>query len=290
MIGMIIGALFGSGVVLIWSRSWPQDETKLGVKKSQAKWQVKIDNQLEAIGLKGFKSHHLILVSILFSLFIFVLTLAFSKASIPSLSLALITVFLPYLLISNLARKRSIQLRGVWPDVIDLVSSAVRAGLSIPEALSQLGDKGPEEIRQSFQEFAADYQATADLSYCLDRLKERFNDAVADRIIEAMRLTQEVGGTDLTTLLRTLSLFLREDARLRSELVARQSWTVNGAKLAVAAPWVILIIMLLRPEAAAAYDSPGGGFIILLGAGISFAAYRVMLRISRLPNETRVLA
>jgi tight adherence protein B len=50
-----------------------------------------------------------------------------------------------------------------------------------------------------------------------------------------------VGGGDLGRLLRSLSTFLREDARTRSELESRQAWTVNGARLAVSAhettPW-----------------------------------------------------
>ena len=39
---------------------------------------------------------------------------------------------------------------------------------------------------------------------------------------------REVGGTDLGRLLSTLSGFLRDDARTRAELLARQSWSVNA--------------------------------------------------------------
>ena len=115
------------------------------------------------------------------------------------------------------------------------------------------------------------------------------SDPVADRIIEALRITRDVGGTDLGTLLRTLSSFLREDARVRSELEARQSWTVNGAKLALIAPWVVLGLMILRPEAAEAYDSTAGGMLIIAGALVSFFAYRLMLALARLPQDERVL-
>ena len=40
---------------------------------------------------------------------------------------------------------------------------------------------------------------------CLDRLKERLGDPVADRLVEALRIAREVGGSDLGRLLRTLS-------------------------------------------------------------------------------------
>ena len=85
-----------------------------------------------------------------------------------------------------------------------------------------------------------DYRATGRFHDCLDRLKDRLSDPVADRIIESLRIAREVGGSDLGRLLRTLSAFLREDARTRAELETRQSWTVNAARLAVAAPWIVL--------------------------------------------------
>ncbi len=86
-----------------------------------------------------------------------------------------------------------------------------------------------------------------------------------------------------------MSAFLRDEARTRGELEARQSWTVNAARLAVAAPWVLLAMLATRPEAVAAFDSPGGAVILLAGAAACAVAYRIMLRVGRLPVEPRVL-
>ena len=127
--------------------------------------------------------------------------------------------------------------------------SGVRAGLSLPEALTQLGVRGPEQLRPPFRRFGEDYRATGRFDECLDRLKAALADPVGDRIVEALRMAREVGGTDLGRLLRTLSAFLREDARTRAELETRQGWTVNAARLAVAAPWVVLLLLSLQPEA-----------------------------------------
>ena len=116
----------------------------------------------------------------------------------------------------------------------------MRAGLSLPEALGQLGDRGPERLRPPFPRFGEDYRATGRFGTCLDRLKVALADPVGDRIVESLRMAREVGGSDLGRLLRTLSAFLREDARARAELETRQGWIVNAARLAVAAPWVVL--------------------------------------------------
>src|SRR5205823_4425629 len=153
----------------------------------------------------------------------------------------------------------------------------------------QLGSRGPEPLRQPFRRFAEDYRATGRFDDGLDRLKARLADPVADRIVESLRVAREVGGTDLGRLLRTLSQFLREDARTRAELETRQGWTVNAARLALAAPWAVLGLLALRPEAVAAYDSATGLLVLAAGGGISVAAYRFMLRLARLPDEQRVL-
>ena len=98
-----------------------------------------------------------------------------------------------------------------------------------------------------------------------------------------------MGGRDLGALLRSLSRMLREDMRTRGELEARQSWTVNGAKVAVAAPWLVLALLSTRPQAAAAYATATGALVLLGGAVASAVAYWLMLRLGRLPEEGRVL-
>ena len=120
-------------------------------------------------------------------------------------------------------------------------------------------------------------------------MKASLADPTGDRIVESLRLARDVGGTDLGRLLRTLSAFLREDARTRAELETRQGWAVNGARLAVAAPWLLLGALSLNPHAVHAYNSAAGVFVLAIGGGISIVAYRMMIRIGRLPVEERVL-
>ena len=219
----------------------------------------------------------------------FMLVVTVSGSLAVAVAFAGFAAYSPVALVHVRRRQRTVELRELWPDVVDNLASAVRAGMSLPEAVAQLGARAPDALRPAFGRFADDYRASGRFGDSLDRLKTALADPVADRIIESLRVAREVGGSDLGRLLRTLSQFLREDARTRAELETRQGWTVNAARLALAAPWVVLALLALRPETVAAYDSATGVLVLLIGGAVSVAAYRVMLRIARLPEERRVL-
>lgn len=287
MTGALLGLALGSGLACVWWSFWPDAprETPSVPPRVWSRW---CDDVVAA------RLHRVGPVAVLLgagALGLVITTLGMALTRVPAVSLAFgaMAVVLPVSLVRARARRRRSLQRQVWPDVVDHVASAVRAGLALPEALVQLGDRGPLELRDQFTAFAHDYRATGLFSDSLDRLKDRLADPVADRLIEALRLAREVGGSDLGRVLRALSTFLREDARSRAELEARQSWTVNAARLAMAAPWVVLLLMATRGEALQAYRAPQGVLVLLVGAALSCLAYVVMLRIGRLPEEQRVL-
>ena len=197
---------------------------------------------------------------------------------------------LPMWVVSGRARRRQRDFAEVWPEAVDHLASAVRAGLSLPDALGQLSVRGPEPLRESFAAFALDYQVTGRFGECLDRLKNRLADPVGDRVVEGLRVAREVGGGELGRLLRNLSGYLRDELRTRSEMESRQAWTVNGARLAVAAPWLVLLMMSFQPEVIHRYASPAGTVVLVVAAAICVVAYRLMMRIGRLPTERRILS
>lgn len=194
---------------------------------------------------------------------------------------------LPFAIVRWRAQSRRRAARTVWPDAVDHLVSAVRSGIALPDSVSTLAHAGPMASRSAFAEFEAGYRATGNFGLSINALKARLADPVADRILETLRMSREVGGSDLTRVLRNLSAYLRDDAAIRAEVAARQSWVMNAAKLGVAAPWVVLLLLASRPEAALAYNTPQGTLLILGGLGVTILAYRIMLAIGRLPEERR---
>lgn len=286
--GAFLGLITGLGILSIWWSLWEQEgeSTRRG---RIARIMDHLRDDLVTVGLTSVPPAAVPALSAGLGLVVSAALWAVSSAVVPSLTIGVASMVVPVVFLRSAARRRTTAMREVWPEAVDHINSAIRAGLSLPEALVQLSRKGPEDLRPAFHEFSLDYQASGDFAVSLDRLKVRLADPVGDRIVEALRITRDVGGTDLGELLRTLAAFLREDARTRAELEARQSWTVNAARLALVAPWLVLALMSTRPQAAQAYDSPMGMAMILIGAVVSLIAYRVMLQIARLPQDERVL-
>jgi tight adherence protein B len=212
-----------------------------------------------------------------------------TRSIVIAIAFGAMAAWAPVAFVRRRRRLRVVELRELWPDVVDNLASAVRAGMSLPEAVAQLATRAPQQLRPAFVDFADDYRANGRFNDALDRLKATLADPVADRIVESLRVARDVGGSDLGRLLRTLSQFLRDDARTRAEIETRQGWTINAARLALAAPWLVLGLLSLRPETVAAYDTAFGVVVLATGGVLSFAAYRAMLRIARLPSEQRVL-
>ncbi|NTW41046.1 MAG: type II secretion system F family protein [Cellulomonadaceae bacterium] len=283
--GVVAGLILGAGLcLLLWATT-----SEPPTVRSRPRWHADLTDLLVQAGAPGVTPAALLGASCALGAVVWLLGVGLSRSPAIATCFAAMAVYAPFALVNGRARRRRSALRGVWPEIVDHLASGIRAGLSLPEALGQLGDRGPVELRPAFAEFAEDYRVTGRFGECLDALKARLADPVADRIVEALRITREVGGTDLGRLLRTLSAFLREDARTRGELEARQGWTVNAARLAVAAPWIVLALLSTRPEATVAYDTTAGAAVLALGAGCSAVAYHLMVRLGRLPDDVRVL-
>lgn len=283
--GAFVGLLFGLGVFLVWRSFAPAAPPRPG----RVSRREKVADLLAQAGIEAVTPGALVASCVGVGVFVLIAMYAVSRSPAIALAFALMASWAPVTLVRFRARQRRSELRDLWPEVVDNLASGVRAGLSLPESLTQVGVRGPEELRRPFVRFGEDYRATGRFYECLDRLKACLADPVGDRIVESLRMAREVGGSDLGRLLRTLSAFLREDARTRAELETRQGWTVNAARLAVAAPWIVLALLSLRPEAVAAYNSAAGLVVLAIGGGVCLVAYRLMVRIGRLPEEERVL-
>ncbi|KAA1424327.1 type II secretion system F family protein [Nocardioides antri] len=225
--GALVGLGFGLGALLIWSAfATPR------APRPAATTPGRLERMLAEAGLAGVSPRSLLLLCGATGAVVCLTVLAVSRTTPLAVVVGALAAYLPVAVLSGRVRTRRREYAEVWPEAVDDLASAVRAGMSLPDAVAALAVRGPEPLRPAFEAFALDYQVSGRFGDCLDRLKGRLADPVGDRVVEGLRVAREVGGGELGRLLRNLSGYLRDDLRTRSELEARQSWTINGARLA----------------------------------------------------------
>jgi tight adherence protein B len=286
-VGAAVGLTFGVGLLLIW-RAYTAPAATAPWRKPVSP-ASRLRRLLHEAGVSGVSPVGLLTLAASCGLVAGSVVLAISRTPPVAAAFALIAGYGPIAVVRGRAQSRRRELAEVWPEAVDNLASAIRAGLSLPEGLTQLGERGPEPLRPAFAAFGRDYLATGRFGDCLDRLKDDLADPVGDRVVEALRIAREVGGGDLGRMLRALSRFLRDDARTRSELESRQAWVVNGARLAAGSPWAVLLALSLQHEVIGRYRSAAGVVVLAVGGAACVLAYRLMVRLGRLPPERRVL-
>lgn len=284
--GALIGLGVGIGLTLIWSAFF----VPMSPRAARTRRAGRLRELLDRAGLGQVSTTGFVILCVVVGVGTGSVIQLVSGTAPVAVAFGLMGAYLPVALVAGRARRRLREFAEVWPEAVDNLASGVRAGLSLPDALGGLATRGPEPLRAAFDQFAIDYQVSGRFGECLDRLKARLADPTGDRVIEGLRVAREVGGGELGRLLRNLSGYLRDDARTRSEMEARQAWTVNGARLAVAAPWVVLLFMSFQSTVIGRYSSPAGVVVLAVGAATCFVAYRLMMRIGRLPTERRILS
>lgn len=284
--GAIVGLLAGIGVLLITGHLLDGRSKVIRPRRSVAR----LDALVLSAGMPRLTPAGLVGACVGSALVIGTLALIVTAVPVVALLAALGAAGLPIVLLRRRINQHVKARQEAWPDAVDQLASAVRAGLALPEAVSDLARRGPVALRHSFSEFDVEYRATGSFPRALDCLQQMLADPVADRVCASMRIARDVGGSDLGHVLRTLSALLREDLRTRGEISARQSWTVNAARMSVAAPWLTLALLCTRPEAVAAFTTWTGTLVLAGAAVVSFIAYRLMRRLGRMPMPERVIA
>ena len=281
---LVLGVTLGLGVLLVLSPLlWPARHAAPTTRHPLAT----VRDDLALAGLGGVALPVVVVVCLVLALLGGALAHAvFHIPVLTAVAAALGVSLVPMLVAARAARRRAAN-RAVWPDVVDHLVASVRAGMSLPDSVAALAELGPAATRGAFAEFETDYRRNGNFALCLDRLKGALADPVADRILETLRMAREVGGSDVTAVLRGLAGYLREDASLRAEVIARQSWIRNAARLGVAAPWLLLLVLATRHETLVAYESTAGSVLIIVGVVVTFVAYRAMIALGRLPEERR---
>jgi tight adherence protein B len=146
---------------------------------------------------------------------------------------------LPWHVLKVMAEKRKQQIEDQLADAMVSLSSAIKAGLSLAQALDILAQQMPRPICQEFQQITGEYQLGKPLERCLKEAKVRLRSENFALFAAAMEASRESGGR-LNETVERIAHSVRELQRLERKVMSETAQARTSALYMALAPGVVL--------------------------------------------------
>ena len=191
------------------------------------------------------------------------------------------------------ARKRRADRRSAaresWPRMIEelrLLTTSV--GRSVPQALFEVGRRGPEPMRPAFAAAHREWLISTDFERTVRVLKARLADVTADAVCETLLIAHEMGGSDIDRRLSALVEDRITDLQGRKDAAAKQAGARFARAFVVVVPIGMALVGLSVGDGRAAYASDTGQAAVVIAIGLMAACWWWAGRLMRLPEQERV--
>lgn len=185
------------------------------------------------------------------------------------------------------ARRRKAQ--DAWPRMIEEMRVQTSSlGRSIPQALFEVGRRGPEELRPGFDAAHREWLLTTDLARTLKVLKDGLADPTADAACETLLVAHELGGSDLDRRLEALAQDRRQDVQGRRDSQSRQAGARFARLFVLFVPAGMALAGMSIGSGREAYRSSIGQVVVLVAVMLMIGCWVWAGRIMRLPEPKRV--
>ncbi|HEX5454028.1 MAG TPA: type II secretion system F family protein [Stellaceae bacterium] len=212
-------------------------------------------------------------------LFLFVAGFAFG----PSLLLgAALAIALPHWLIGRLGRRRTARFIQLFPEAIDLMVRALRAGLPISEAIVNAGREVGNPVGAELRGIEAGMKLGRDLDSLLWDIATRIAIPEFRFFIIALSVQRETGG-NLAETLNNLSEVLRRRRAMRAKARAMASEARASTAILGSLPIVVIgVLSFTSPTYIAPLFNDIRGLLLLgLGVTMLITGITIMVRMAR---------
>ena len=138
------------------------------------------------------------------------------------------------------ADRRRMSFADQLPDVLQLVTTALRSGYGITQALESVAEEAEEPARSEFANVLAEARLGRDLSESLHALADRMDSKDLEWIVSAIDINRDTGG-NLSEILQKVSMTIRERARIGREVRTLTAEGRLSARILFVMPFALLL-------------------------------------------------
>ena len=163
----------------------------------------------------------------------------------------------------------------------EVFRSALRAGLDIEQCAAVTAANAASAHSKAWILFANRLERGTDLYTAVFDLRRFANNFIFDDLADLLILARAHNWPGLESLLSVRSRFLRAWARDQLQAASRIRAAASVGWLAAASPWVLVLLLLARPENRDIFVSALGLAILFIGAALTAVSLVVSARIAR---------
>ncbi len=210
------------------------------------------------------------------------LTLAqFAIGGIASVLGLLLGAPIPWLMLRRRQGIRRRQFENAFPDALDLMTNALRAGYSLQAAMEFVGRESQAPLRQEFLRFYDEQRLGVDVRTALLAMQERIGTEEARLFVTSLIIQRETGG-NLVELLTNISNLIRERLKFQANLATLTAEPKMSARVLAAMPFVMFfaIYTINRQYMEPLFSHPVGKLLVVYAVVSVIVGYVIMDRIA----------
>jgi len=164
------------------------------------------------------------------------------------------------------------------PDTLSLLSNAMKAGLSLPQAIESVAENGAPPISEELARVVRETKLGSSTPAALANMVRRVGSEDLDLIVTAIAIQASVGG-NLARILDGISHTIRQRVQIKSQIGAMTAQMRASGWIITLLPFIVAgILNVITPSYFRVMLTEPAGRVLLVLAGISILVGNIFVR------------
>jgi tight adherence protein B len=224
----------------------------------------------------------LLTLTLLLGWFVFLFSLLFQMVWVIAFILALLAASIPFMVIAIKRQRRFMRFEEQFPDAMDLLCRAVRAGHAFTTGLELIAKEMPSPISEEFQRAYEQQNLGLPLRDAFENLMRRIPLTDVRIFVTAIMIQRDSGG-NLAEILDNLASVIRERFKLMRQIKVFTAQGRMSLYVLVAVPPLmgVLLYFMRRDYIMLLFTEPAGIRMIVIGIFLQIIGYFVIRKITQ---------
>jgi tight adherence protein B len=243
------------------------------------RWSVRLQEYIAQSGVE-IKVGKLVLISAVMGMATYLIVGYFYPQFPIAIALGLALTCLPLAYIGWQRRRRMTKFEERFPEALDLLGRAVRAGHAFTTGLEMIAKESPEPLAAEFRTTFEEQNFGLPLRDALLNMTERVPSMDVRFFVTALLIQKETGG-NLAEILDSLARVIRDRFRIYREVQVRTAQGRLTAGILIALPiFMMILLMVVNPAyMRVLFDDPRGPIVLTVAASLQVVGSLLLWKI-----------